>query len=162
MPRAVILPYESSMREEVVDLSLAAWAPVFESLRQAMLPEVFEAFYRGDWRRAQKTAVEAVCADPEVHVVVACVEERVAGFAALKTHEDDRMGEVYMIAVHPDFQRRGIATELMDWSNKWFADQGMSIVMVETGGDPGHAPARRAYEAAGFQRMEVARYFKAL
>jgi hypothetical protein len=38
----------------------------------------------------------------------------------------------------------------------------MTMVMVETGGDPGHAPARGAYEAAGFERWPVARYFKAL
>ena len=44
----------------------------------------------------------------------------------------------------------------------WFENAGMSIVMVETGGDAGHAPARRSYEAAGFTLLPVARYFKAL
>jgi hypothetical protein len=34
--------------------------------------------------------------------------------------------------------------------------------MVETGGDPGHAPARRTYEKAGYTLMPIARYFKAL
>jgi hypothetical protein len=36
------------------------------------------------------------------------------------------------------------------------------IEMVETGGDPGHGPARRAYEKAGFGLWPVARYFKKL
>jgi hypothetical protein len=36
----------------------------------------------------------------------------------------------------------------------------MTTVMVETGGDPGHAPARRTYESAGFRPFPVARYFK--
>ena len=39
---------------------------------------------------------------------------------------------------------------------------GLSIVMVETGGDPGHGPARATYEASGFELLPVARYFKAL
>jgi acetyltransferase, GNAT family len=39
---------------------------------------------------------------------------------------------------------------------------GMDMVMVETGGDPGHQPARDAYESAGFERWPVARYFKKL
>ena len=30
--------------------------------------------------------------------------------------------------------------------------RGMDIAVVETGGDPGHAPARAAYEKAGFRR----------
>jgi hypothetical protein len=38
----------------------------------------------------------------------------------------------------------------------------MSIAMVETGGDPGHAPARAAYTATGFRLVPVARYFKDL
>jgi hypothetical protein len=32
----------------------------------------------------------------------------------------------------------------------------------ETGGDPGHAPARRTYEAAGVTKMPIARYFMVL
>jgi hypothetical protein len=36
----------------------------------------------------------------------------------------------------------------------------MTTVMVETGGDPGHAPARATYEAAGFQLFPVAKYFR--
>ena len=40
--------------------------------------------------------------------------------------------------------------------------RGMRTVMVETGGDPGHGPARRTYERAGFTMMPIARYFQAL
>jgi hypothetical protein len=41
-------------------------------------------------------------------------------------------------------------------------EAGMSVAMVETGGDPGHAPARHIYEKAGFGLFPVARYFKKL
>ena len=155
-----IEPYESSQREAIVLLSLRAWEPVFASLREAMLPAVYQAFYRGDWRAAQRHAVEAVCMDPELRVWVAREESAIAGFAALKLHPEDRMGEIYMIAVDPDFQRRGIARQLTHHAVDWFKGAGMEIVMVETGGDPGHGPARRTYEDAGFQLLPVARYFK--
>jgi hypothetical protein len=39
---------------------------------------------------------------------------------------------------------------------------GMDIAVVETAGDPGHAPARATYEAAAFTPFPVARYFKLL
>ena len=158
----LIEPYDDSKLDAIVELSLRAWEPVFESLRDAMLPEVYRAFYRDDWRGAQRTAVESVCADEDVHVWVASEESRIAGFVALKLHPEDQMGEVYMIAVDPDFQRRGIARSLTSHSVEWFKNAGMSIAMVETGGDPGHAPARRAYESSGFRLLPVARYFKAL
>ena len=86
------------------------------------------------------TAVESVCRDEDVHVWVASEASRTAGIVALKLHPEYRMGEVYMIAVDPDFQRRGIATALTAHSDEWFKEAGMSVVMVETGGDPGHAP----------------------
>jgi len=158
----VIEPYEASRQGEVVELSLRAWEPVFASMRAAMLPEVFRAFYRDDWRAAQRASVEALCADETAHVWLALEGSRTAGFVALRVHTDDRMGEIHMIAVDPDFQRRGIAAALIDHSLSWFGSAGLSIAMVETGGDPGHAPARRTYEASGFRLLPVARYFKAL
>ena len=39
---------------------------------------------------------------------------------------------------------------------------GMVVAMVETGFDPGHAPARGAYEKAGFVNIPAARYWKQL
>lgn len=157
-----IEPYEPHLRDAVVALSLAAWAPVFESLERAMLPEVFAAFYRGDWRAAQAASVGATCDDPEVHVAVARVDGALAGFVALKVHAGDDMGEIYMVAVDPAYQRRGIAAALIAYGLEWLAEADLSIVMVETGGDPGHGPARATYEAAGFTLLPVARYFRAL
>ena len=157
-----IEPYDESQRSAIVTLSLRAWAPVFESLRMAMPHYVFRAFYRGDWQAAQRAAVEAVCSDREIRISVALEQASVAGFVALKLHPNDQMGEIYMIAVDPDFQRRGIAASLINHSVEWFKGAGMSMVMVETGGDPGHAPARYTYESSGFQILPVARYFKEL
>ena len=156
----LIEPYEPSKLDAIVRLSLRAWEPVFDSLRTAMLPEVFRAFYRDDWRAAQRLAVESVCTNPDIPTWVAMEGDRVAGFVALRLHPEDQMGQIYMIATDPDFQRRGVAARLIDHSMTWFKNAGMSIAMVETGGDPGHAPARQAYEASGFRLLEVARYFK--
>jgi hypothetical protein len=38
----------------------------------------------------------------------------------------------------------------------------MDIVAVGTGGDPGYAPARAAYEAYGFTALPGVRYLKLL
>ncbi len=84
------------------------------------------------------------------------------GFIAVKIHSDDCMGEIYMIAVDPDFQSQGIGTILIEFALDWMKDAEMSIAMVETGGDDGHAPARHTYEKAGFELFTVARYFKKL
>lgn len=156
-----IEPYDESRLDAVVRLSLRAWEPVFESIENAMDPDVYREQVP-DWRVSQRNAVESVCADEDFHVWVASEGSQTVGFAALKLHTEGRMGEIYMIAVDPDFQRRGAATALTRHALDWFKQAGMTTVMVETGGDPGHAPARRTYESVGFRVLPIARYLKKL
>jgi GNAT superfamily N-acetyltransferase len=56
----------------------------------------------------------------------------------------------------------GIGTALLTVALTWMRDAGMAVAMVETGGDPGHAPARRTYERLGFGVVPIARYYKKL
>jgi ribosomal protein S18 acetylase RimI-like enzyme len=153
--------YDPSRLEAIVQLSLRAWAPVFASLERVMDADVYRVLVP-DWRVSQRAAVEATCTDANVRTWLATQGERVLGFAALKLHAEDRTGEIYMIAVDPDFQRQGVASALTARSLDWFREAGMAVAMVETGGDPGHAPARAAYEASGFRQLPLARYYKKL
>jgi hypothetical protein len=41
-------------------------------------------------------------------------------------------------------------------------EQGVKPAVVETGGDPGHAPARGVYTNAGFTALPIARFFRTL
>lgn len=156
-----IRPYDSSDAAAVVRLSLRAWAPVFESIEDAMDPAVYNVFYP-DWRVQQQQAVEAVLDDPNQRVWVAEQDSTPVGFVSVVLHDDDRMGEIYMIAVDPDYQTQGIGKALTETAVDWMREAGMTVAMVETGADPGHAPARRTYENAGFRALPVARFFKKL
>ena len=156
-----IQPYDDSKLDAIVRLSLRAWEPVFDSIRKALATAVYREQHP-DWRVSQKDAVESVCADVETRVWTASEGSQTIGFVAVKLHSDERLGEIYMIAVDPKSQRRGIATALTKHALAWFKESGMTTVMVDTGGDPGHAPARRTYESAGFRPFPIARYFKKL
>jgi ribosomal protein S18 acetylase RimI-like enzyme len=156
-----IEPYKAHQLDAVVDLSLRAWAPVFDSLEKVMDMEVYQHFYP-DWRVSQQKAVEDVSAARDTNVWVAMYGGSTVGFVAVKLHTEDKMGEIYMIAVDPDFQGRGIGSTLTKFALDWMKDAGISVAMVETGGDPGHAPARRTYEKLGFGLLPIARYFKKL
>ncbi|MDF5710436.1 MAG: GNAT family N-acetyltransferase [Nostoc sp. S4] len=81
----------------------------------------------------------------------------------MKLRSQSSLGEIYMIAVDPDYQRRGIGTALVEFALDWMKVAGMSVAMVQTGGDPNHAPARCTYEKLGFGLLPtIARYFKKL
>lgn len=157
-----IEPYEAHQLEAVVRLSLQAWTPVFDSIQKVMDADVYREFYPDNWRVSQQKAVEDVCAAQDINVWVAIDAGSTVGFVAVKLDFESNMGEIYMIAVDPDFQGHGIGTALMEFALAWMKDAGMSIAMVETGGDPGHAPARRTYEKLGFRLLPIARYFKKL
>ena len=87
----------------------------------------------------------------------------VVGFVAVEfDHPERSMGEISMLAVHPDYQGGGIGTALTEFALDRLKDAGMTVAMVETGGDPGHAAARRTYEKAGYTHLPIARYFKNL
>jgi GNAT superfamily N-acetyltransferase len=158
-----IEPYTHQHIDAVVRLSLRAWTPVFDSIQKAMNSEVYSAFYPHSWEVSQKKSVEEVCADKDTNVWVAIDDENsTVGFVAVKLHLEDTMGEIHMVAVDPDSQYHGIGSDLIEFALNWMKESGMSIAMVETGGDLGHAPARRRYEKAGFDLFPIARYFKKL
>ena len=69
-------------------------------------------------------------------------------FVALTLAPDS--GEIMLLAVHPGYQNHDIGTTLNLHALQAMKDAGMIRAEVGTGGDPAHAPARRAYEKAGF------------
>jgi len=148
--------------EGIVELSLLAWAPVFRSFEAALGPTIFRLLYP-EWPRQQREVVERICADSATFTIwVAEVDATVAGFIAYTLNMRDRTGEVELLAVHPAYQNRGVGAALNNLALERMAASGMTLAVVGTGGDPGHAAARRSYEKAGYTALPLVRYYKAL
>jgi len=146
----------------LVELTLQAFAPNFESFREILGPAIYRHIWP-DWQTGQRSAVEAMCADRvKYDVLVAEVDQRPIGFAAYTVDSKRKTGEIQLIAVHPERQKHGIATELCRHALRAMEARGMTFARVETGADPSHAAARRAYEKAGFVGLPLVRYFKTL
>ena len=145
--------------DAVVQLSLLAWEPVFRSFERVLGHNIYTLIWP-DWRDGQAKGVESVCKDREKFtVLVAEVDDVVAGFLAYELKLEEKQGEVYLLAVHPDYQNRGVGTALNNVALDRMKESGMRLASVETGGDPGHAPARRSYEKAGYTALPIIRYF---
>lgn len=156
-----IVAYDPTFRDALLELSIRAWEPVFPLLQDEVPPFVYRAFYPDGWRERQRADL-ALVLDNEEAVDVALDSGRPVGWVCTRLHPDDSMGEVYVIAVDPACQRRGVGRALMEQSFVRARAAGMTMVMFETGDDSGHAPARATYESIGFERWPVARYFKDL
>ena len=157
-----IVGYTPDYREKVLALSLRAWDPVFPLIRDSVPSFVYEAFYPLGWEERQCRDMAAVLDDEPGNVAIALEGNQLVGWVCTRLHPEDRMSEVYVLAVDPAHQRKGIGRALIDYSFDVGREAGMSMVLVETGDDAGHEPARRVYEALGFERWPVARYFKNL
>lgn len=148
--------------EDLVELSLLAWEPVFDSFKQVLGPSIYTMIWP-EWRKSQREGVENVCRDSETNTVwVAEVDGRAVGFLAYELKMEAKVGEVMLLAVHPEYQNLGIGTELNTFALEKMKESGMKMAEVGTGGDPGHAPARRSYEKAGYTPLPLVRYYKDL
>ncbi len=154
--------YRPEFRKQVLDLVVSAWEPVFTKTQNDVPRFVYDNFYPQGWQTRQVSEVSTLLdAEPE-KVWLAIENDELAGFVGISIHPEDQMGEVYIIAVSPEYQRQGIGKALMDFAERHIRAAGMKMVMVETVGDSGHEPARRTYEALGYESWPVARYFKQL
>ncbi|MEM9633711.1 MAG: GNAT family N-acetyltransferase [Pseudomonadota bacterium] len=157
-----IVHYSPDQKETLVNLSLRAWAPVFERMKLEIPAFIYDSFYPGGWQKRQSADVGAFLEAEGERTFVAIRSGEVSGFIGLRLHPEDQMGEIYILATNPDHQRQGIADTLIRHAEVQMCRHGLKISMVETSGDSGHLPARRAYEAAGYSTLPVARYFKQL
>lgn len=159
-----IRPLAGSDIAPVVDLSLRAWAPVFDSFRRVLGEEIYLHLYP-EWSAMQAAAVERVLRDEAMHTWVADHDGRAVGFVAIvhdRQEDEPDSSEIEMIAVDPEHQRRGIAADLITHAVDRMREHGSQLAVIGTGGDPGHAPARAAYEQAGFTPLPLVRYYKKL
>lgn len=159
MSASTIVNYIPEHADRIVELSLAAWAPVFASFRTILGDDLYERVHP-DWQRDQAAAVRAALSTNDTWVAV--TDNGITGFVNVTFDQAERSGEIYMIAVDPPAQRQGTATALTEFALKEMQARGITLAIVATGGDPGHAPARATYEKIGFTGCPQVWYAKQL
>lgn len=161
-PTITLAPYETRHREAVLALCVAAWTPVFRTVREDVPGFAYDVFYPEGWERRQTQDVAGLLDSDPGGFLLAMAGDRLAGFVGVRLDWEDRMGEILIVAVRPGYQRQGLGRRLMQAAEACVAAAGLAMAMVETVADRGHAPARRLYEAMGYERWPVARYMKRL
>ncbi len=148
--------------EVLVELTLLAFVPVFDSFRELLGPAIYPIIWP-DWKKAQREAVETLCSSSNENVVlVAEVNGVPIGYVAYGIRSKDSEGEVLLLAVHPEHQDRGVGTLLNGRALEEMKAAGVKLAIAETGGESSHAPARRSYEKSGYVGLPLVRYFKSL
>ena len=145
-----IRPFEPGDLPAVQRVREAAFEPVFRSFRGIVGVEIAAvAFAHADAEQAR--LLDGICgAASGYQALVAAVGGEVVGFVTFTIDAEKRTGEIGLNAVHPEHAGRGVGTRMYERALARMREAGMVLATVSTGADPSHAPARRAYEKAGF------------
>ncbi|MCE2511541.1 MAG: mycothiol synthase [Acidimicrobiia bacterium] len=86
-------------------------------------------------------------------------EGRLAGFCWTKVHadHDPPLGEIYVIAVDPDFAGRGLGGPMTLAGLEWLAARGLTVGMLYVESD--NHPANVVYERIGFEHHHTDRAY---
>jgi GNAT superfamily N-acetyltransferase len=149
-PNVLMRPVRVDDQLRLDQIRQAAFAPVFASFRSILGDDLY-ALAQAREDEAQGELLVALLA-PEAgwEVYVAEVAGTIAGFVSIQFNHETQVGEIGLNAVHPDHAGKGVGTAMYDFAIARMKAAGMRVATVATGGDPSHAPARRAYEKAGF------------
>ena len=87
-------------------------------------------------------------------------EGRLAGFCWTKVHadHDPPLGEIYVIAVDPDFTGRGLGRPMTLAGLEWLSGRGLTVGMLYVESD--NHPANAVYRRIGFQHHHTDRAYR--
>lgn len=146
----LIRAYAPSDLPTLHTIRAAAFAPVFASFRNIVGPEI-AALGLTTAEQEQAGLLDAIAKPGGGHsIAVAETGGLIIGFVSWKPDIAPGIGEITLNAVHPDHGGKGIGTALYGHALAALKAAGMKLATVGAGGDPSHAPARRAYEKVGF------------
>ncbi|MDX2236989.1 MAG: GNAT family N-acetyltransferase [Hyphomonadaceae bacterium] len=144
-----IRPFEPADFDRLDAIRAEAFAPIFTSFR-ALLGDDIAAIALRNAEREQRALLDSFCAGA-AHTFVAVDEGRIIGFVCATLDGAQGVGEIALDAVAPEAAGRGVGSALIAHALAFMRAEGMRAAVVGVGGDESHAPARRAYEKAGFR-----------
>lgn len=106
--------------------------------------------FEGEWSLDVHTLREALTATRKSCIFVSHTLDQVTGFVLVGA--TDSHGFVQRLAVHPDFQRSGIATELIGQAMQWTNSHGCTSTVVNT--DVDNNAALTLYKGFGFEQLD--------
>lgn len=158
----MIRPFRPGDLPVVTDIANRAWRGIYEMFRGRYGDELFRLVVPDDTTRKGRQIRRACEAHPE-RVLVCERNGRIVGFVTFRLDADGMIGEIGNNARDPDCRLKGVGQEMYAAVLERFRREGMLYAKVSTGLDDAHAPARRAYERAGFDiRHEDVTYYRKL
>jgi ribosomal protein S18 acetylase RimI-like enzyme len=134
-------------------LAKVRMAPFSRTLKNSVVAELLavdRAAFGSEWTLDEETLREALNATKRVRLFVWRSQGRIAGFVLAGA--TGKQGFIQRLAVHPDAQKMGVATQLLEASLSWTHQRGCTSTVVNT--EISNAAALRTYHRFGFASMD--------
>ena len=128
------------------ELSLRLARPAEATIIANLSRDLIEYGLRWRWTPLR---VAASIRAPEVNVLVACVHEKIAGFAIMRYGDDD--AHLDLLAVAPTYRRLGVGRQLLEWLEKCAIVAGTFNVSLEV--RAGNQGAQLFYQRLGYRTL---------
>ena len=154
--------FQPSDLEPMVAIARKAWKKIFEGFRQQLGDELYTILYGNRLQDKRYQLTEFTAKFPRQCYV--CERNgKIVGFVTFGLNRETKTGILTNNAADPDSGEKGVGQEMYAAVFDRMRQEGMIAVTVSTGLDEGHAPARRAYERAGFEKhLDSVTYCKML
>ena len=144
-----IRPFKAGDMDQVIAIANRAWRGIHESYKAVYGEELYHQLFPTPETRVGNNVKERLEKRPDKAIVVED-DGKILGFLTYWLEPESRLGVIGYNAADPDCLGKGIGQQMYRFALDIFRREGMRFAKVHTGLDDGHAPARRAYERAGF------------
>lgn len=150
-PNITLRPAVAGDLPRLQEIREAAFAPIFASFRSILGEEIYNLAQASEDDAQGELLASLFTPESGWEVYVADLAGVVVGFVSIQFNLNTHVGDIGLNAVHPSHAGKGIGTAMYEFAIARMKEAGMLVASVATGGDASHAPARRAYEKAGFE-----------
>lgn len=154
-------PYQKKDLEQVMEIANIAWRPIRKMSREALGDTIADLINPAGDDKSKGLQVKEQIDSGAWEIAVCEHEEKLVGFITYTIN--GIWGEICNNGALTESGLKGIGQTMYKYVMDEFRNAGVKVVKVTTGLDWAHAPARRAYERAGFKKhLDSTTYFMEL
>ncbi len=144
--------------DRILEITYICYQPIFDSFISIIGRDCYEEVICQPtgltWKQRKEKQIRDLLEKHPEWVWVLDDGNEVIGYVTFGLTPEKNLGDIDNNGVHPDHAGKGWATFMYRYVLQYFRDEGIRFAVVETELDDAHIPARRAYEAVGFDRPQ--------
>ena len=146
----IMREYRSGDLGQVMNIANAAWQPIRKMSREALGDTISDLLNPAGDAESKGLQIKDQIDSGQYGIAVCEHDGQIVGF--ITWHIEGCIGTICNNAARPNTGLKGIGQTMYGFVLEKFHQAGVKAVAVTTGLDWAHAPARRAYERAGFRK----------